>query len=283
MGAIAAPRVWAASSAISISSEFGARMATTSPRLTLSERRPAATPRRRASSADQERSCHFPEGPRERTAARDGSTAARAAISCGTLWKGISASGGPTISRPSIGPTLLPATPGDTIRNSPVPTAALAWWIAYGVPEYPEDPEYFLLHRKRDRDLAGQAELRSDRSTADVDDVLALHVEPLRVLDRVAGSRDGVRPGIRGLDRTEVLRRDRSRVGRRRSGPADLQGLPGWDGHAGHGRVDGVHPGVSHHDPGHGAFAGVRHVQPEVPGGHGGHRSAVMAGGPDRK
>src|SRR5882672_2479557 len=111
MGATAAPRVWAASSAISISGEFEARTATTSPRLTPSERRPAATPRRRASSADQERSCHLPEGLRERTAARDGSTAARAAISCGTLWKGTSGRGGPTISRPSIGGTLLPGTP----------------------------------------------------------------------------------------------------------------------------------------------------------------------------
>src|ERR1700720_1637753 len=106
MGATAAPRVWAASSAISISGEFGARKATTSPRLTPSERRPAATPRRRPSSADQERSCHLPEGPRERTAARAGSPAARAATSCGTLWKGTSGSGGPTISRPSIGRTL---------------------------------------------------------------------------------------------------------------------------------------------------------------------------------
>src|SRR5437762_12382747 len=111
MGATAAPRVWAASSAISISGEFGARTATTSPRLTPSERRPAATPRRRASSADQERSCHLPEGLRERTAARDGSTAARAAISWGTLWKGTSGRGGPTISRPSIGGTLLRGTP----------------------------------------------------------------------------------------------------------------------------------------------------------------------------
>src|SRR5437773_11214767 len=132
MGATAAPRVWAASSAISISGEFGARTATTSPRLTPSERRPAATPRRRASSADQERSCHLPEGPRERTAARDGSTAARAAISWGTLWKGTSGRGGPTISRPSIGGTLLRGTPY-AIRHA---NGSLAWRIAYGVPGY---------------------------------------------------------------------------------------------------------------------------------------------------
>src|SRR5882762_5622864 len=127
MGATAAPRVWAASSAISISGEFGARTATTSPCLTPSERRPAATPRRRASSADQERSCHLPEGPRERTAARDGSTAARAAISCGTLWKGTSGRGGPTISRPSIGPTLLRGTPYAIRRANAVGTPNCVW------------------------------------------------------------------------------------------------------------------------------------------------------------
>src|SRR6267142_3352768 len=160
MGATAAPSVWAASSAISISGEFCATTATTSPRLTPSERRPAATPRRRASSADQERSCHLPDGPRDRTAARDGSTAARAAISCGTLWKGTSVRGGPTISRPSIGRTLLRGTPYAIRRaNCRVGMVNCVWC--------PRSTEYFLLHRKRDRDLAGQAELRSNRSTAD--------------------------------------------------------------------------------------------------------------------
>src|SRR2546427_10534778 len=103
MGATAAPSVCAANSPIIISGELWATKATTSPRFTPSEASPAATARRRASSADQLRSCQRPEGPRYRTAGRGGSARARAAISSGTVWKGTAGRGGPLISSPSIG------------------------------------------------------------------------------------------------------------------------------------------------------------------------------------
>src|SRR3989442_2985515 len=103
MGATAAPSVCAANSPIIISAELWATKAITSPRFTPSEASPAATVRRRASSADQVRSCQRPEGPRYRTAGRGGSARARAAISSGTAWKGTAGKGGPLIPSPSIG------------------------------------------------------------------------------------------------------------------------------------------------------------------------------------
>src|SRR6266446_110778 len=108
MGATAAPSVCAANSPIIISGELWATKATTSPRFTPNEASPAATARRRASSADQVRSCQRPEGPRYRTAGRGGSARARAAISSGTVWTGTAGRGGPLISSPSIGAESTP-------------------------------------------------------------------------------------------------------------------------------------------------------------------------------
>src|SRR5207253_2894008 len=79
MGATAAPSVCAANSPTIISGELWATKATTSPRFTPSEASPAATARRRASSADQVRSCQRPEGPRYRIAGRGGSARPRPA------------------------------------------------------------------------------------------------------------------------------------------------------------------------------------------------------------
>src|SRR5438477_10479064 len=115
MGALTAPSETTANSAISISAELCETTATVSPRFTPSEARPAATARRRSSSWPQVRSTHLPDAVRERTAARFGSAAARAAISSPSERKDDSGSGIPP-------PT---SSASDGIRESSVMGASL--------------------------------------------------------------------------------------------------------------------------------------------------------------
>src|SRR3989442_3630486 len=117
MGATAAPSVCAANPRIIVRGELGATKATRSRRFTPSEASRAATARRRASSADQLRSCQRREGPGYRTAGGGGSARARAAISSGTVWKGTAGRGGPLISSPSIG--AKSTLPGQGSKGGP--------------------------------------------------------------------------------------------------------------------------------------------------------------------